>query len=127
MSADFDEVRATAAQSMAGRVARRTGTAVRAAWETSFVGRSLASFHRGLVSAPFADRLRLCATTIAIAAAGHLVLTVFMPVSVAPALPAVLLVASVAALSAIVSWQAVAVERAWRHSRLSRLLRRRDG
>jgi hypothetical protein len=123
MTGDFDAVRAVASQSLAGRALRTTIAALTAAWASSIAAQSLRRRSRRFLAASPAERLRCSATALAIAAPLHLGLRALMPSTVVPALPAALMViASVVAAGA--AWQAETVERAWRHSRLSRLFDR---
>jgi hypothetical protein len=120
VSHDFERVRVIAAQSGIARVLSITGATVETAWRTSAIGRRLEPLvGRLAVTAP-ADRVRWCATALAVAAIAHLVLRSLMSLTIAPALP-VAVILTVAAGSTLVAWQADAFHRAWHGSQLARL------
>jgi hypothetical protein len=123
MTRDFEHTRAAAAQSLAGRALPRFMAAAGTAWTTSVIGQSLRRATQPLATASSAELVRWCATAIAIAAMAHLMLRAMMPATVAPSLPAVVIVA-LAAIAATAAWKADTVSRAWQHSRLSRLFNR---
>lgn len=123
MTRDFDQVRAVAGQSLAGRTLRSAVAIVGAAWATAIVGRTARAVRRRFAAAPPGQQLRWWATVFAIAATVHLMFRAFMAATVVPALPAPLVLAF-AATMVITAWQAEAVHRAWRQSRLARLFDR---
>jgi hypothetical protein len=120
LSDDFERVRVIAARSRIARVLSITEATVEAAWRTSAIGRRLKPLMGRLAVTAPPDRVRWCATALAVAAVAHLALRSLMSSTIAPALPAAVAL-TIAAGSTLVAWQAGAFHRAWPGSRLSRL------
>lgn len=123
MTRDFDKVRTVASHSLGGRAFTSVNAAVTAAWANSAARHAVQRLSGRLLRTSAAQRLRCCAWAIAIATALHLVLRTLMPATVVPAVPITLIVV-VVAFAVVTAWQAERLQRAWRHSRLSRLFAR---
>jgi RIO-like serine/threonine protein kinase len=113
MSGEFELVRRTARESWLMRRADALTQVLNAAWRSSITGAAVNTSLKQLSNLAPVARIRWAGTTIAIAALAHLALRSMLSSTVVPALPT-LLIAGVAAFSAIVAWQAAAFERAWR-------------
>jgi hypothetical protein len=113
MTGEFDLVRRTARESWLMRRAGAFTEVLGAAWRSSITGAAAGASLKQLSNLAPVARIRWAGTTIAIAALAHLALRSMLSATVVPALPT-LLIAGVAAFSAILAWQATAFERAWR-------------
>lgn len=120
MSEDFRCVRQSAIDSRLARSARRGRHVFAIAWRTSVIGRRMRHVRAEYSQGPVPSRIRWWATTLAVAAAGHLVLRPFLSATVAPALPA-LGIAGAGIAAGFVAWQAAHFHHAWHRSRLARL------
>ena len=123
MNNDFARVRAMAARSLMFAWWSRLMAGLQVAWRASIVGGRLTRLASGIESASSSDRLRWCATAIAVASAAQLVVRPLMPATVVPAIPAVCFLA-LAAGGAVIAWNAEAFHHAWGNSRWARLIRR---
>jgi hypothetical protein len=121
VSVEFDTVRASVAASSPGRAMQRLSDTFAEAWRTS----SLVAAMRRMVAAramSSAERGRIAAVAVAVAAGLQPLLASLMPATVKPSvLPIVMLAIAVPAM--IVAWRADQVAAAWPSSRLARLLR----
>jgi hypothetical protein len=122
MSETFEYLRQSARDSWLIRRALATAATLGRARESSAVGAAFASAAGSFAATTPAARVQWFGTAIAVAAAGHLLLRLILPATVAPALPA-LFIAGVAAFAALAAWQAAAVVAAWEQSRLGRIFR----
>ena len=122
MSADFARVKNSAAASRLAGLTLASRQVLLNAWRTSVVGGFVRGALRQFEVASGPERTRWCATTLAVAAAGHLGLRLLLSPTVAPGLPAPVIAGLVIA-AAVVAWKAPEFHYAWRSSRLARLIR----
>jgi hypothetical protein len=122
VSGDFPRVQESAAGSRLAGLAEHARQIFLNAWRTSAVGAYCRAQWQPFRTATGPARIRWCATALAVAAAGHLGLRLLLSPTVAPGLPAPI-VAGMVIAAAGVARKAEAFDRAWRHSRLARLVR----
>lgn len=119
---EFDQVRAVLARSLPGRAWSAIGRRSTAAWRTSFFAAAIRRVAGGWRTTTADGRISAIALMVAVASALQLLLIQWMPLTIRPAVPAIVFVV-VAMLAAIVAWRADAIARSWPSSRFARILR----
>lgn len=122
MTETFEHLRQSARDSWLVRRLLAAAATLTRARESSAVGAAIGSAAGAFAATAPAARVRWFGTAIAVAAAGHLLLRLMLPATIAPALPG-LFIAGVATFAALAAWQAAAVAAAWEQSRLGRFFR----
>ena len=123
MNQGFENIADVARHSRLIGIAIGAGSVLQAAWRDSRVSRALQPAVSQFSQQSDAERIRWIAVALMVAALAHLALRSMLSPTIAPAVPA-FFIGGIAAVSALVAWQAPAFDRALADSRVRRAVHR---